>query len=594
MFPKIKRRLASLVSVALTLTVLCSALPTSSGYAKSPISWSEERIEITLPPGGTGVRNVTFTGSRALQNIALEPVPEIAGFLSVEPGSFTDVPAGEQQSVQLSFSIPEGTSVGTYDGTVHVRSGNRTISQTLKVVIHVQEADATPEFILFNNPADPLLLRVETANGDVIEYFGEKDLNGLATALTSVSIREANGQVTRVLLDDQARPVQIIAFNGVVFSITWLSSTSILVSAISADGSVQVNVAVDLTQSGGTSTSALSSNHSSLLAAPTFGSSINRIRGTGEALEAVVSSRQKGFIASSNQATSLLPLSAAASASLVNVTRCGSPVNNADVALTVIPQSADAYTIPGTLVDSGQYSVPIPTTPSVGQSAEDLCESVAQVLSVGCEALKGIPIGAELLLCAQLAAAVSLIGTPAAGAAILAACETSFLALRLYCAVLGEGIPGGPSIGEILCGNVSEIVDRFTEGNLFIFPLVFVPGEGFIDTGDIGQSVSSSGPFPTFNIDAGGDVEVESFTTTPVDPAPFQSYIAEALIACAPPGTIVTISISGTDGYFDSASVTISGDANVTLTVPGAEEGIVDTITVQVSGGPTRQIVLVF
>jgi hypothetical protein len=143
-----------------------------------------------------------------------------------------------------------------------------------------------------------------------------------------------------------------------------------------------------------------------------------------------------------------------------------------------------------------------------------------------------------------------------------------------------------------ICGNISEIVDRFAAGELRLIPVVFIPGEGVI-TGS-GATAPSIGPFPTFNISAPNEVEIVSFKTTPADPAPFQNYIAEALIHCAPPNTQVTMSIVGTDGFSDSRTAIIQGDANVTLTVPGAEEGVVDTVTVAIANGPTRRIVLVF
>jgi hypothetical protein len=116
---------------------------------------------------------------------------------------------------------------------------------------------------------------------------------------------------------------------------------------------------------------------------------------------------------------------------------------------------------------------------------------------------------------------------------------------------------------------------------------------GVIDTGS-GATAPSSGPFPTFNVNAGNKVEIVSFVTNPADPAPFQSYVATAQIHCAPPDTQVTISIVGTDGFTSSSTAIIQGDANATLFVPGAEEGVVDTVTVRVRNGPTRQIVLVF
>jgi hypothetical protein len=85
-------------------------------------------------------------------------------------------------------------------------------------------------------------------------------------------------------------------------------------------------------------------------------------------------------------------------------------------------------------------------------------------------------------------------------------------------------------------------------------------------------------------------------TTVPAHPAPFQDYTVTIQIACAPPGAVVTISISGTDGYSDSTSCVVdsSGRATCQLAVPGAAAGVVDTVTVQIPGFAPQTIVISF
>jgi hypothetical protein len=571
------------------LALLSSAIPIPTLGTPAPqVKWSETGIEITLAPNGTATRTVTFTSSQNLNNLTLWAVPQIAPFVGIQPEVISFALAGQPQTISLSVAVPAGISEGTFEGTVHVSSGSRTIPQTLKITIHVRQQ---AEFTLFNNPGDPLLLRAHGTNGHVIDYFGTKDELGLATSLTAVSVLAPDGDTTRILLDPQARPRQIQTSNGVVFKITWLSQTNILITAIAADGSIQINVPVDLAA---IATGTLVPRSS---VAPATTGEPDKAPRAGTAIHATITQPKAGQISLTPQEASphIPTLVATSSTSLVNVVRCNAPVNDADVSMLVIPQSAEAYTLPGMRTGLGQYTVSIPTEPAAGQSAEDICVSIAGALGTACDVLSTIPPGTEAFICASIAIAISALGTPAAGAAILTACGTGFTAMRIYCETLGYGgpLPGPPSLAELICSNISEVVDRFVGGDVFLSSGAFVPGEGFFGF-DNGVTAPASGPFPNFTIDVGSSVEILSFTTTPVDPAPFQGYLAEALITCAPPNTVVTISIVGTDGYTDSTSVTIQGDANVSLFVPGGAAGVIDTVTVQVSGGPTRQIVLVF
>ena len=114
--------------------------------AQAQITWSEPRITMSLAPGQGLQKTLSFTSDRDLPNVTVEPVPEIAGFLtSVQPGSFTNVIAGQPRSVSFSFLIPSRTAQATYDGTIHIRSGSRTLADTLKVLIDVSLQGLPPD-----------------------------------------------------------------------------------------------------------------------------------------------------------------------------------------------------------------------------------------------------------------------------------------------------------------------------------------------------------------------------------------------------------------------------------------------------------------
>src|SRR6266852_1424845 len=107
----------------------------SASSTQPKFTWSQNQIEAILSPGESTSRDLTFTSSLDLQNVVIEAVPEIAGFLSVQPKSFANISGGASNAVHISFSIPSGTTLGTYESTIHVRIGSSTLPQTLKAVV---------------------------------------------------------------------------------------------------------------------------------------------------------------------------------------------------------------------------------------------------------------------------------------------------------------------------------------------------------------------------------------------------------------------------------------------------------------------------
>jgi len=572
---KMKRRFAPVVSFALTLTILWSTVPVSSAQNQPRIAWSEGKVEITLSPGGTEVKNLTFTSSQALQNIRLEPVPEIAGFVTVQPSTFASVSAGQPQSVQLSFSIPQGTSAGTYEGTIHVRSGNRTIPQTLKVSIQVRRSSTN--FTAFVNPGDPLLLRAETLDGKVIDYFGERDANGLATAVTSIRVRFADGEVTTILLDDQSRPVRVFTPNGVLFEILWLTQTSIVLTATSPNGSLQITLPVDL-NSVDASSLTQASRHCANCSEPRVG-----LLGMENKYTEIASLKIPAFPIRSSKvlrshakvgtrAVTKAALPAVQSTSNitanVRVFDCG-PEDLADVEATIV--GLPFGTIAGKPQGGGLFRIDIP---SPGKVAQDNIQAVkdsiiGKVASVGCDLQDALGSAG---VCAAIAGTVDLFIAGPTGpeaAAIFAACQQRFgPAITAYCSSLGKSAaPGSDSVIDFIARNIGQEIDRAITLPVLVIPTVKVYGRQNQPTVTPSAQSVSFGEVAEFIADTGNGAEIQSVTTTPAYPDQGQGYTTTAEIKCVPPNTAVTMSILGSDNFQRSVTCTLNGDGTCSLTI---------------------------
>jgi len=147
---------AALVIVTLALSLIAGAayllastvqIPAPHGAPAEPtnfsqpkIAWSTSSVNVILAAGQSSTVDMTFTSSFSLQKITIEAVREIAGFLKITPGTISTVNTGNAQAVHLVFSAAAGATLGTYTGTIHLRSGTDTLPQTLKVTIKVWQA----------------------------------------------------------------------------------------------------------------------------------------------------------------------------------------------------------------------------------------------------------------------------------------------------------------------------------------------------------------------------------------------------------------------------------------------------------------------
>ena len=131
----------ALASVITSLLIVEPASPAPSQAPPAKITWFPPRVELVLRPGDSAAGNYVISNTRDLGDVVLEAVPEIAPFVTVEPQAFANLSAEEGTVVRLSFSIPDSTPLGTYNGAVHVRSNTspvRTYARPLPVILRVE------------------------------------------------------------------------------------------------------------------------------------------------------------------------------------------------------------------------------------------------------------------------------------------------------------------------------------------------------------------------------------------------------------------------------------------------------------------------
>jgi uncharacterized membrane protein len=146
MFPRKPRTANTVVAVTVVFALLLSGLVpfhTSRAAAQPKIRWSEKHVDATVSPGGGSVRQVTFTSGQNLQDVNIETTPSLAGLVSVRPTQIASAFADQPQTVTLLVSAPPDATPGVRGGTIHVRSGSRTLPLPLNVSVEIKHGVLT-------------------------------------------------------------------------------------------------------------------------------------------------------------------------------------------------------------------------------------------------------------------------------------------------------------------------------------------------------------------------------------------------------------------------------------------------------------------
>ena len=229
--------------------------------------------------------------------------------------------------------------------------------------------DTESPFVIYTNPLDPLVFTYETPEGDYIEYWGIKDEEGFVTRFTSIVVTNSEDETSSIDLDDTQRPVRIIDHGGAVYNFDWLSDSRIAISAISADGEVQVKTAVDLDNNG------IGSLPNQQIPAESYREDNNSITTCRCQISSMISN---STLKESSSDTGVKYASSNYKHVEVTVLYCGTPVPDAEVTFEIYPEDEKPINIRSEVNYSpdGRFDFFLPIEKSWVQTKDDLLKTI--------------------------------------------------------------------------------------------------------------------------------------------------------------------------------------------------------------------------
>jgi alpha-tubulin suppressor-like RCC1 family protein len=137
--------------------------------SQARVAWNPGVLQVKVLQGTSQRSSIQFTVSDTVDNASLFVVPEIAGLMQVSLLGRTVLNPGAPITVPIELSVSASTSLGLYEGTVHVRSLRRTLPDTLKVQIQVVQGSSTQVVNEVSNPAPDRIGTDSTGNSLVVD-----------------------------------------------------------------------------------------------------------------------------------------------------------------------------------------------------------------------------------------------------------------------------------------------------------------------------------------------------------------------------------------------------------------------------------------
>lgn len=236
----------------------------------------------------------------------------------------------------------------------------------------------------------------------------------------------------------------------------------------------------------------------------------------------------------------------------IDVNLCGFPLPSGVNANVIVNNNEDWIFSKAMRVGGNRFKTPIPLfDPNEGELFGNVCGTTQTVLSYLCTANSLNNEGLTLIGCTAVASAVfALAKNPKVFTGVLVACERSFKTLDLYNNTLNAGPgPRGPSLDAFICDNITDFLKDDPKREVEVS--VFVASYGVSAHNSAEFSFPAKGPFGSVSIDVPSTFRFSSLDITPRDPALGQRYRVATSMICADPKELVTISVIGTDGYFN-------------------------------------------
>ena len=435
-----------------------------------------------------------------------------------------------------------------------------------------------PSLTVFSNTSDPRIIEAGTSDGTQIQFFGRKDSAGVAQSVYAIAIA-FQGATTQFDLDTDGLPAVIHASNGSKLFLEWdtVAKTAVL-TAQTPGGQNQVSTLIDfnvpiplMIDKAATNAKAKVQSTDAQNLAPRGGRPLT-----------ITMARPQESKTQPPLNSSVALLGTSGPEVFTTVTNCGQADDDLQVLTSVFDELSNDLigTFPCFNIGSGVFQTSIPFGNLALANDDSNCASIALVLETVCSIETLFGATATTQLCLALTAAIDAVNIPAGEAALLnSACAAVTPLIQLYCATAGATpIPGAPSVLDVLCD--ADFVNTIAPDPFRVEScVVLMPANA--EAQDTVFDANST--FPVANsIDLGLDPSIRSLTLVPNAPVAFQDYVATADIFCLPMDSLVTVSISGTDGYTDSVSFPIpvtQMQGFFMLNVPGGAQGVQDTVT---------------
>jgi hypothetical protein len=426
-------------------------------------------------------------------------------------------------------------------------------------------------FTVMTNGADPLIVSYAKSAQESVDFYGTRDAKGVPLKINMVILKK-NADTTIYKLDDTGRPVDVIAPNGTKFEFTWSTPQKAALTIISKDGLNQLNTNIDLSKKTTTALKGIKTNNprpgnnASIQFTPYPNLQANAVNATGNTSNVTV-----------------------------NVTACGLPTDG-EVAVHLKSKSGEQLGyFPAYPVGKGSYVAQVPTDKAPKINPGEICATIAGVLDIACMANES---GLTTLLCPAITIAVASTQVGALFAAeIYASCTAVTAGLELYCGTLnGSGAPGAPTLAEMICE--SDVLDRAITEDIYIYATVTgLPYNSYSQF----KLVSAGSALPNLSVALSSTTTIRKLTLNPSSPAAYQGYVATSDIFCLQTGSVITMEVTGTDGYHNSQTNTVTSTQQsglFSLSVPGGASQVEDkiTLTIKLPNGTTltRDAQLIF
>jgi hypothetical protein len=148
------------------------ALTGSAALAQTEVKWDASQLQIEAVAGTSIATSASFSLNNDIEKVSFTITRELAGLVTVVPPT-TDVFVSGAYSVELIISVPRNTPEAIIYGTLHLRSGQRTISKPLPITLIIKHANST---VIPTTIAQPSLDRIFEDTDAGIEFVLDEAL----------------------------------------------------------------------------------------------------------------------------------------------------------------------------------------------------------------------------------------------------------------------------------------------------------------------------------------------------------------------------------------------------------------------------------